>query len=374
MTTKMRCRSIRRASRASDREVCVAFVLVLVLALTLGAVPARADHPSVSLGSGAAHALNTESAVSLDHGMWSVGIRSEYVRFREYSNGRLRGLRRRDPDADLHSVDALLATSLGVFYGVTDDLTLGLRLPYVRRFGIREPVHGIAGAALSAAHVTGAHNADGGGNQVIDDLGNVDGIGDLSLFGQWRFLERAPWHVALLAGLDVPVGETSAHASNGERVETEFQPGSGAVDGLLGLAGTFAADPVTVDASAVYTIAGAGSRDTNLGDVFAYGVALSHRLGAHGQHGHDHDHATAHRLLWDVFLEVNGEWREREVARGVRDDNSGGVLLWLSPGARLTIGGRLALGLSLGIPIAEDLNGDQVRPSYRIVSSVGLVF
>ena len=66
--------------------------------------------------------------------------------------------------------------------------------------------------------------------------------------------------------------------------------------------------------------------------------------------------------------------REREAVDGRRDGNSGGSLLWFSPGGRVTIGGRVSLGLSVGIPIAEDLNGDQVTPSWRIVSSAGLVF
>lgn len=351
----------------------LAFAFVLSFLLLASAMPARADHPAVSLGSGAARAMNTESGVPLARGAWWVGVRSEYVDFREYSDARLRGLRRRGPEADLHSVESLLATSLGLFYGVTDDVTLGLRLPYVRRTGIREPGHADEAAAIAAAHSTGGDTVGDGGPGEVEQLGSVDGLGDLGLFGQWRFLHRGPWHLSLLAGLDLPTGETSERASNGDRVETEFQPGSGAVDGSLGLAATWATRPFSVDASAVYTIAGDGSRDTNLGDVLAYGLAVSHRVGSH-DHAGDHDHATGHALLWDVFLELNGEWREREVVDGATDGNSGGALLWLSPGARLTIAGRVTLGVSVGLPIAEDLNGDQVRPSWRVVSSAGLVF
>jgi hypothetical protein len=48
--------------------------------------------------------------------------------------------------------------------------------------------------------------------------------------------------------------------------------------------------------------------------------------------------------------------------------------LFLSPGARLTVSGRVALALSFGIPIATDLNGAQVEPDYRIVAGVGVSF
>jgi len=347
-------------------------VVGLAVVLVGGVGPVWADHPAVSLGSGTSRAMNTESAVPLARGGWWIGLRSEYVRFREFDDGRLLALRRRDPDGDLHSVESLLATSLGLFYGVTDDVTVGAKLPYVRRTGIREPGHaGAGGEAVHAAHTNGG--GGGGGSLEIENLGSVHGLGDLGLFGQWRVLERAPWQVALLAGLELPTGATSARASNDERVETEFQPGSGSVDGMIGVAGTVAAGIVNVDASTVYTIAGDGSRDTNLGDVFAYGLAVSHRIGEHG-HASGHVHATGHRFLWDVFAEVNGEWRERQSVNGRHEDNSGGALLWLSPGGRVTIAGRVTLGFSVGIPIAEDLNGDQVKPSWRIVSSAGLAF
>lgn len=355
------------SSRSTDPSVS----LLVVALLAATAPPALGDHPAVSLGGGAGRGINTESGVPLPRGAWSIGARSEYVDFRAYSDARLRALRRRGPEADLHSVDALLAVTLGVFYGLTDDVTVGLRLPYVRRTGIREPTGGDP-AATAAAHSTGG--GGGGGTGIgIERPGAIDGLGDLGLFGQWRVFERAPWHGSLLAGLDLPTGETSARASNGERLETEFQPGSGAVDGSLGFAVTRTSRWLSADASAVYTIAGRGARKTDLGDVFAYGIAVAHRLGAHGgEAGHDHDHG--HRLLWDAFVELNGEWRARERVGGETDANSGGTLLWLSPGARLTVGGRLTIGVSVGIPIAEGLHGDQVRPSWRLVTSAGLAF
>jgi hypothetical protein len=80
------------------------------------------------------------------------------------------------------------------------------------------------------------------------------------------------------------------------------------------------------------------------------------------------------RLAWDVVLELNGEWREKLEIAGDVDGNSGGNVLFLSPGVRLTVSERVALALSFGIPIATALNGAQVEPDYRIVSGVSVSF
>ncbi len=72
-------------------------------------------------------------------------------------------------------LSSLLNASVGGFYGVTDDLTLGFRLPYAWRFDIREPPHLEEGE-------------EGAG--VIEQVGDTDGIGDLVLFGQYRFFHE----------------------------------------------------------------------------------------------------------------------------------------------------------------------------------------
>jgi hypothetical protein len=39
---------------------------------------------------------------------------------------------------------------------------------------------------------------------------------------------------------------------------------------------------------------------------------------------------------------------------------------------RLPANGRVGVVLSFGMPIATDLNGDQVEPDYRIISAWGV--
>jgi hypothetical protein len=352
----------------------VRYGTILAALLLLGVIVPRdaalADHPSVNLGVGLAAGVNTESGATLPRGRWSAGIRTEYVDFDGFSDRKLIRLRREDgPDANLHSVADVLNVSAGLFYGVTDDLTVGLRLPYVRREAIREPSGG--------AHGHGDDEEDDHDHPVVvERLGNADGLGDMVVFGQYRFFHKPDaHHVSVLLGFKAPTGSTSEKADQGFRLETEHQPGSGSWDALFGAAYTYAFAPFVFDTNLLYTAVTEGAQSTDLGDIADYNLSLAYRLGARrSEHHHHHGHRSPLRLAWDVVLELNGEWREKLEIAGDVDGNSGGNVLFLSPGVRLTVGERVALALSFGIPIATALNGAQVEPDYRIVSGVSVSF
>ena len=69
------------------------------------------------------------------------------------------------------------------------------------------------------------------------DRGDTEGIGDLTLFGQYRFYgQDTGLQASLLTGIKTPTGETGEHDDQGELFEAEFQPGSGSWDPMFGLA------------------------------------------------------------------------------------------------------------------------------------------
>ena len=123
------------------------------------------------------------------------------------------------------------------------------------------------------------------------------------------------------------------------------------------------------NASTVYTITSEGAQDTDLGDIFSYNFALSYRL--FGEKGLSYEAPT---FAFDTILEFNGEWRDKEETRNTEDDNSGGNIVYISPGLRFTAGSNVSVGASFGIPIVQDTNGDQVEPDYRVISSINISF
>ncbi len=222
---------------------------------------AKAGHTaSLGIGVGTASPINTESAVTLPRGRWAAGIRTEYTNFEDFSDAELLARREAHPDADLHAADGLLSTSIGAFFGITDDLTAGLRLPFVWRFNIREPGH----------HEEEGEQHEGEEEEaVVEQLGDTEGVGDLVLFGQYRFFHQPnKQHAAILLGVKTPTGETGERSPEGELIEAEFQPGSGSWDGLFGLAYTYWFSPFALDANVLYTVVGEGTQDTDLGDSF----------------------------------------------------------------------------------------------------------
>lgn len=169
-------------------------------------------------------------------------------------------------------------------YGVTDDLTIGLRLPYLLRTDIR------------SGH-------DDGNEVVIDTHGDSDGVGDFTLLGQYRFLNSTynSLEAALLVGVKVPTGATGVKDRNGEVFETEHQPGSGSWDPLIGIAASKRVGTISFDTNMLYTFATRGAQRTNLGDLLHYNLAASYRLGSEKNHHHSHEITEHRHLTWDLI-------------------------------------------------------------------------
>jgi hypothetical protein len=221
----------------------------------------------------------------------------------------------------------------------------------------------------------------------------------LSLLAQYRFFfdRAAGMQLALLVGLKLPTGDTSVRAATGERFETEFQPGGGAWEGSLGLAFTKRFGALSLDANVLYVLATEGAQDTNLGDRLLYNLALSYRLtvaspgadamyaglpppmyhgGPKAHHGHEHadeEAAPPKAPSLDLVLELNGEWHGRERIAGVADPNSGGTVVFLSPGLRLSYE-QWSGFVSFGVPVFSDLNGVQAEPDWRVLTGISVHF
>ncbi len=191
---------------------------LLTLCFTILPFTVLADHASIGLGVGLASPISTESGITLPEGMVSTGFRSEYIKFDEYSDAKLQDLRAEDAEADLHSVESLWSLSISAAYGLTDDLTLGIRVPFIIRHDIREPEHDFVGPGAP-----------------VESLGNVEGIGDTTFYSQYRFFKNEGTNISALLGIKAPTGKTirsTLHDGKVEILDAEFQPGSGSWDGI----------------------------------------------------------------------------------------------------------------------------------------------
>jgi hypothetical protein len=311
---------------------------ITFLCLMSGTVLAH-HAPGVS-GTSQAGPILTTSAATLQKGRLALTLQSSYVKMDDFSDSELLGFS--EEGNDVHTLDYLYSVSAVAAYGITDDLTLSLRVPYNSFNNVRE-----------------AHSDE---PDEIHQHGDSDGIGDMTLLAHYRFLQMSSrqFQSALILGIKAPSGKTDEQDIHGERFEAEHQPGSGSWDPIVGVAVTKRMGRVSLDADLRYALVTEGSQDTDLGDMMNYDLAFSYHVPG--------------KLSLDLVLEANGEWKQKEEINGSKDENSGGHILYLSPGMRVRLNNALSAFISVGLPVIQDLNGIQSDTNFRTIFgiSVGL--
>ena len=340
----------------------------LLLGATLLALssPAPADHLGPS-GVGSGGGLSVFSPDTLDERHAAMGFRITYTRPEQRSDEELEDLAGQHIHA--HNTDYNLNGSLGVAYGITHHLTVSAELPYVRRDHLREGEH---------SHV------DGQTINEVATLGSVSGIGDLNLLAKYRLSDGGTTGFAVIGGIKVPTGSTHKRSEEGERLETEHQPGTGSWDPIFGASASTKMGAVQLTASALYQFSTKGAQHTRLGNRLQGGIAVSHRFGEppheHAEsfnHHHgdelDEHHEDPHSS-WDAFVELAGEWEGRQKVEGEVEEVSGGKWVYVAPGVRFNSASGWSAGAALALPLWQDIRASHPDNGFRLMLSLGRSF
>ena len=325
-------------------------------ALLIASTGAPADHPSIAFGIEGSGPINTIAATPLPAGTWGFGIQTESIDNDEFSTEELEGFAAAGLEG-VHSADKLINTSISASYGVTGNFTISARLPYIKRENIRE---GELEGGFPEAHTHG----------------DSSGLGDLILAGQYRISKSAGTDISIHAGIKLPTGETNEKDIEGERFETEFQPGSGSKDLLIGASISHQSGKFGYHANILFNKTSEGSQSTEIGDSLSYNVALTYKLNGHDHTSHDHSQnngADNTSIQWDLMLELNGESRRRNKISSASETHSGGNVMLLSPGIRIS-SGNISGFLSYGIPVVENQNGKQADIDKRLIAGLSVAF
>ena len=310
------------------------------------------DHPAPSTSIGGAGPLTTIAAIPTPPGECFAAYSIEILEFDEFSDARLAGFAARGNE-EVHATDRVTVQAVSIDCGINNNFSVGFSLPYVDRKNIRE---GELEDSDPEAHL----------------LGDSTGLGDGVLLFKYRFAqnEQKQSHTSLIFGAKLSTGNTDEKEKDGKRFETEFQPGSGSTDPMLGFAYHNTLKQFNFDTSLLYQFATEGTQDTDLGDAMFFNTAFSFQVTRRDEKGHDH---AAHGH-WDFVFEVNAEAREKQHERRKKyDDNSGGLLVYVSPGFRYTIGKWSAFG-QLALPAIDNRNGKQSDVDYRLTLGFGKAF
>ncbi len=232
-----------------------------------------------------------------------------------------------DPDGTRRELD-VVALPQTLVYGVTPRITSFMTLPIVAHRRIEA--------------------ADG-------SVRRDEGLGELRMLGRYTFFidDYAPLstrRVAVIAGLKFPTGTN--------RIGTD------SFDPIFGGVATWAFNRHEIDLDAIYTLT-TERRDFEAGDELRYDLAYRFRLWP-GRFGR--------RLLqMNGLLELNGSWKGKSRAAGTTVADSGGSVLFLSPGLQF-ITKRAIVEASFQIPVWQDRNGSQLEDDWTAVLSMRIPF
>ncbi len=236
--------------------------------------------------------------------------------------------------------------------GVTDRVSFEMLVPFVHR---------------EHAHFQHEDTA------TVWESWNFSGLGDVALTAHYRLADPESQYapsVTLDAGVKTASGVTGLRNEAGEEAEVTIQPGTGSVDGLVGLhyeqnlaavppiAGTYATMPFT--AGVTYQFPGAGT------DGYRFGNFLLVHMG------------TSYQVLEraTILLQINGRLQGyADVgSTGEPRENTGGTWIFLSPGVEFQLAEGLSGKAYLQLPVYQNVNGIQQTARYNLFFNLAYAF
>ncbi|PWB81838.1 MAG: hypothetical protein C3F08_01045 [Candidatus Methylomirabilota bacterium] len=180
----------------------------------------------------------------------------------------------------------------------------------------------------------------------------AEGAGDLRLFGLYRLFRQDRPHgtieATLLGGLKLPTGDSGRRDAQG-RLPPALQPGTGSVDGLVGLSlgsisrrwGLYLGTLGKVNSEA---------QGFKAGDTVSYNLTVQYQLFP--------DWPIPDLSQLNVGLELVGTTATKDRVSGATVSESGGTEFFLAPGFQYFLGPQWAVEAAVEVPISRGL----VRP------------
>ena len=182
------------------------------------------------------------------------------------------------------------------------------------------------------------------------------GLGDISIFAKYVVLQidrhQETFRLAPKIVLKLPTGDEK---------ETPAL-GSGATDISFGGVAAWLRGRLGVYADGLYQATGKAN-ERQVGNGVAYNFALAYRL-------LPVVYRTYPAQQVNAYLEFNGSWKGKDQTEGQTVSDSGGQVLFFSPGFQYIPLSRLLIETSFQLPVLKNLNGVQMESDWTI--NVGL--
>ncbi len=181
------------------------------------------------------------------------------------------------------------------------------------------------------------------------------GIGDMRLFAKYLLYQRdrklETFRIASKAGVKLPSGDE----------EKSPALGSGSTDYFFSAVAGWIKNRIGLYLEGIYNL-NTSYNQVDFGNSFSYNLAFGYRL-------LPAVYRTYPQPQLNGFLEINGTTAARSKVNRETNENSGGTVIFLSPGLQYVGGRRWLIESSLQIPVINQLNGEQLATDWTF--SVG---
>ena len=193
---------------------------------------------------------------------------------------------------------------------------------------------------------------------------SANGLGDLAVAAKVNVFQRdrpnQTTRAALFGRLKLPTGTDDELGPDGDPLPKPLQLGTGSVDYSAGISLTHSVGPLGLSGALTHDF-NTASDGFAFGDVLHYDVALGYRV-------MPRIYRTFPAKQINVYLEANGTVSRRSTQSGSAVTDSGGHVLWLSPGVQFIPTGGFLVETTYQIPVRQDLNGSQLefKPTFKV--------
>ena len=326
-------------------------VTFFLLVLTMIPSSVFAHGESVrGIGGGSVNTIGAEIPTRI-----SIGIRYDERRYSRFTDAEMVQFRIQGEDVHQHSKEQTLFLSAGL--PISENFDLNLLLQGSKFSNFKDNGDEFATECFAASPEDSA---------CISKTKTSMGLGDFLVMGRYQFYSKKENELAALFGIMIPTGSVrnrvDSAQQNGKKalLGTHNQPGSGAISFQMG--GAYSGhltEKIGVEADVLFRINTEGAKQFQLGNSIQTDIALSY--------GH-------HDSFIIPVLELNSIFQEKDLENNEVKRNSGGNVLYISPGFSIKVTEKQSIYGSFSYPIWQQLGGISNDESWRFGAGYNFVF
>lgn len=294
-----------------------------------------------SIRGGGGGSINTVGAAILEEPVF--GLRWDARRYETFSDQELANFRgERGEDVHMHEAENAYFLSFG--FPVNEDMDLSLMFQYNNFTGFKD--NGDEDARNCFAE------ADRGTDPTcVSPTDSSPGFGDMLITGRYRFFNDGENQWASVFGVILPTGKITNTTDRGEIIGTHNQPGSGAItfQGGLAYSGHLVGEIIAMDADLIYRFGTEGAKQFRSGNSLQADVAVSFK----------------HHARIVPVIELNAIFFDQDIEENEIKKNSGGDVIYVSPGFSFKINEKQGIYANFSYPIMQELGGISNDEKFR---------